>query len=143
MDHIAYCDGKAHELERLLQGEKSMLIRGAAGRKLPYGRVDVGDRVYLLNNDGRGEIRAQGVVSRVYHSPRLTPEESAMLIEENQRELGLTEEQRKRWTGKRFLCLVDLKDVHEVEPFTYVREKSMDDWIVITGTVHLIHGNAK
>lgn len=38
MDHLAYCEAKAKELVRLVYGGKSMLIRGAAGRKLPYGR---------------------------------------------------------------------------------------------------------
>ena len=39
MDHVVYVDTKAKELEKLLEGTKRMLIRGAAGRKMPYGRV--------------------------------------------------------------------------------------------------------
>jgi hypothetical protein len=35
MDHIVYCDKKAKELARLLSGEQTMVIRGAAGRKRP------------------------------------------------------------------------------------------------------------
>ena len=43
MDHIVYLDTKAQELEKLLAGEKSMIVRGATGRKLPHGRVHPGD----------------------------------------------------------------------------------------------------
>ena len=39
MDHVVYLDAKANELDRLLDGSKAMIIRGATGRKLPYGRV--------------------------------------------------------------------------------------------------------
>ena len=50
MDHVVYVDAKANEMERLLSGEKSMIIRGAAGRKMPHGRVESGDTLYLINN---------------------------------------------------------------------------------------------
>lgn len=58
MEHIAYCDAKAKELQNLLNGSKTMLIRGASGRKLPHGRVAEGEIVYLLENDSSGIIRA-------------------------------------------------------------------------------------
>jgi len=131
MEHLAYCDAKAKELRNLLSGKKTMLIRGAAGRKLPYGRVEKNEKVYLIENNGDGLIKAVGVVSKVYNSDKLTREESAELIEENQKKLQLTPSQKKRWSGKRYLCLIELKNIVEVEPFTYKREKNMDDWIIV------------
>ena len=131
MEHLAYCDAKAKELIKLLSGEKTMLIRGAAGRKLPYGRIQKGERVYLIENNGDGLIKAMGTVSKVYNSEKLTREESRELIEENQNKLQLTPSQTKRWSGKRYLCLVELKNVVELEPFTYKREKNMDDRIIV------------
>ena len=131
MEHIAYCESKANELDNLVNGNKSMLIRGAAGRKLPHGRVEIGDTVYLINNDSSGTILAKGTVSFVYHSEKLTSEESERIIDENMYRLMLTPDQRKRWIGKRFLCLVEIVNVVPVEPFSYVREKNMDDWIIV------------
>ena len=131
MDHIVYCDKKSKELSRLLSGEQSMVIRGAAGRKLPHGRVAIDDTIYLIENDGNGIIRAKGIVFSVFHSDRLSLEESEKIIEENMGQLKLTEAQKKRWIGKRYLCLIGLKDIHEIEPFSYVREKNMDDWIIV------------
>jgi len=43
MDHIVYLDAKAKELENLKAGVKTMIARGAMGRKLPHGRVHAGD----------------------------------------------------------------------------------------------------
>ena len=34
MNHIVYLDAKSNELGNLLDGKKSMIIRGAAGRKV-------------------------------------------------------------------------------------------------------------
>lgn len=131
MEHIAYCESKANELDNLVNGNKSMLIRGAAGRKLPHGRVEIGDTVYLINNNSSGTILAKGTVSFAYHSEKLTSEESERIIDENMYRLKLTPDQRKRWIGKRFLCLVEIANVVPVEPFSYVREKNMDDWIIV------------
>jgi hypothetical protein len=47
MDHVVYVDAKAKELEELIAGTKTMIIRGATGRKLPYGRVNMGDILYF------------------------------------------------------------------------------------------------
>jgi hypothetical protein len=38
MDHVVYVDAAAKEMEKLLDGSKCMILRGAAGRKLPYGK---------------------------------------------------------------------------------------------------------
>ena len=47
MDHIVYVDAKSKELGSILDGFKTMIIRGAAGRKLPHGRVSEGDVLYF------------------------------------------------------------------------------------------------
>ena len=39
MDHVVYLDASAREMEGILGGEKTMIIRGATGRKMPYGRL--------------------------------------------------------------------------------------------------------
>lgn len=38
-----YTDARADEIGMLLTGRKKMIIRGAAGRKMPFGRVNRGD----------------------------------------------------------------------------------------------------
>jgi hypothetical protein len=51
MDHVVYVDAKAGEMEKLVNDEKKIIIRGSAGRKMPYGRVNPGDMLYLINNN--------------------------------------------------------------------------------------------
>lgn len=131
MDHLAYCESKAKELTRIVDGEKSMLIRGAAGRKLPYGRVTQGDPIYLIENDGKGLIVAKGEVARVINSDKLSEEESIQLIFDHMEKLQLTDDQFKRWSEKKYLCLIEVKNVTNIPPFSYERAGNMDDWIIV------------
>lgn len=131
MEHIAYCDKKAKELEKLFNGSKSMLIRGAAGRKIPYGRVNEGEKIYLVENDGSCEIKASALVKNVFNSEKMTKEESEKLIQQNMDKLDLTSSQLKRWNGKRYLCLIEISDIKEIEPFKYTRTSNMDDWLIV------------
>ena len=71
MDHVVYLDAKANEFEKLINGEKTMIIRGATGRKLPYGRVDKGDALYFINNNAEGEVKAKAIVDSVFNSEKM------------------------------------------------------------------------
>ena len=133
MDHIVYVDAKAKELESLINGKKTMIIRGAAGRKLPYGRVNIGDSLYFIRNNAEGLVQARANVINVYNSEKLTPEESSSLLEKYQDKLQLSEKQRERWNGKRYLVLVSVEDIQQVEPFKIDRSQygNMDDWLLV------------
>ncbi|MGM0640274.1 MAG: hypothetical protein ACQESN_02475 [Thermotogota bacterium] len=131
MEHIAYCDKKAKELDKIFDGSKTMLIRGAAGRKIPYGRVNKGEKIYLVENDGSCEIKASAVVKNVFNSEKMTKEESENLIQKNMDKLNLTTAQLKRWNGKRYLCLIEISDLKEIEPFKFTRTSNMDDWLIL------------
>lgn len=133
MDHVVYLDKKADELSSLLSGDKKMIIRGATGRKLPYGRVNPGDILYLIVNDGSGLIRARGEVSSVINSEKMTSEQSAALVEEHQELLQLSESQFKRWAGKRYLVLIGVVKVESLDPSLIDKSEygNMDDWLPV------------
>ncbi len=133
MDHVVYLDATAQELKNLLSGEKTMIIRGATGRKMPYGRVSAGDTLYFLNNDAEGLIRAQARVKSVLNSEALNGEQSIALIDKNQAGLQLTEKQLKRWGGKRYLVLIEVEQVKELEAFSVDKSAygNMDDWLPV------------
>ena len=141
MDHVVYLDKKADELKKLLSGEKSMLIRGATGRKIPYGRVNTGDILYLLENDGSGLIRAKADVSGVINSEKMDKVQSIALVNKYQDRLQLTKAQTERWAGKRYLVLIELTNLELLEPFPIDKSEygNMDDWLPVNNikTVHL------
>jgi hypothetical protein len=133
MDHVVYLDAKAKELENLVKGNKSMIIRGATGRKLPHGRVNEGDILYFINNNGEGIVKARGVVSSVFNSDKLSFEESFETIIRNQDKLQLPDKQFEKWAGKRYLVLIGIDDIQEVEPFRIDKRNftNMDDWLPV------------
>jgi len=134
MDHVVYLDAKSNELENLLSVKKSMIIRGAAGRKVPYGKVNVGDILYFINNNAEGEIKAKGVVSSVFNSEKMTKDESIALVKKYQDKLKLTDKQFQKWAGKRYIVLIEIKNIEKIQHFPFNRDifkNMMDDWLPI------------
>ena len=140
MDHIVYLDWRYRELENLVNGSKSMIIRGAAGRKLPYGRVNEGDVLYFINNNGEGEIKARGVVSSVLNSEKLSVEESFETIIRHQDRLQLPDKQFEQVAGKRYLVLIGLAEIEPVKPMRIDKSAwvNTDDWIAVENIVNAI-----
>lgn len=133
MDHVVYVDAKAKELESILDGSKSMIIRGAAGRKLPYGRVNSGDVLYFIRNNGEGLIKAKANVKEVFNSEKMDKETSIKFVDDNMDKLQLGKNQYKKWAGKRYLVLIKIKNAEMVDEFEIDRNQygNMDDWLPV------------
>ena len=134
MNHVVYLDAKANEFDNLLSGKKSMIIRGAAGRKIPYGQVREGDRLYFIKNNAEGMIIARAQVSHVVNSEKMDKNTSIELVKNNQNKFQLTENQFKRWVGKRYIVLIEIKNIEEITPFQFNRDdfkNRMDDWLPV------------
>ncbi len=133
MDNVVYLDFKAKEWENLKSGRKTMIVRGAMGRKLPYGRVNEDDVLYFIENKGDGLIKGKAVVDQVFNSDKLTKEQSIDIIGKNKDKLLLDKRLEKRFSGKRYLVLVAIKDFEEIEPFKIDRSDygNMDDWLPV------------
>lgn len=133
MDNVVYLDYKAKELENIKSGKKTMIIRGAMGRKLPYGRVNKGDILYFIENNGDGLVKGQATVESVFNSDILTKERSIEIVAQNQDKLHLDKGLEKRFAGKRYIVLISIKDFKEIEPFKIDRSEygNMDDWLPV------------
>jgi hypothetical protein len=117
MDHIVVLDSASHELEDLLNGTKSMILRGADEIKIPYGKITRDDTLYFVNSDNRYVVEAKAIVSSAYSSCRLSVEESFELIIRNQNKLVLPDPLFYRWAGKKFITLVEVRNIQSVKPF--------------------------
>lgn len=144
MEHLVYVDHKADELNKLLSLSKTKIIRGAAGRKLPYGRVFENEKLYFVENDGHQIIKAQATVKSVFNSDVLSFDESKAIILSEQAHLNLSDAQLKRWMGKKRLCIVEVMDVKRLdEPLTYHRQSNMDDWITVESIGEILTNSDK
>jgi len=133
MDHVVYLDYKAKELKNLVSGAKTMIIRGAMGRKFPYGKLQKDEVLYFIENKGDGMVKAKAIVADVYNSEQLSKEESIQLVEKYLDKLLLDSGMLKRFSGKRYIVLITLKDFKELEAFKIDRSAygNMDDWLPV------------
>lgn len=144
MMHLAYCDNAGKkgekELDKILAGTKTMIIRGAAGRKIPHSRVFQGEEIYFMEK-GSGTITAKAEVKHVNNYVKLSEEEIIDVLEENQPKLNLTDKQKTRW-HKKCLCLVEFQNVEEIDPLDFDRQGNMDDWLIIEKIEDIVVGTS-
>lgn len=144
MVHLVYCDnaGKKGEkvLDKILAGTKTMIVRGAAGRKIPHSRVFAGESLYFMEK-GSARITAAAVVKDVQNFVKLTDEEITKILADNQSKCNLSEKQKARW-HKKCLCLVEFENVREITPLAFEHQGNMDDWLILEKIDDVVAGTS-
>lgn len=142
--HLVYCDnvGKKGEkvIDKILEGTKTMIVRGAAGRKIPHSRVFTGETLYFMEK-GSAQITVQATVINVENYVKLTEEETINVLETNQHKLNLSDKQKNRWL-KKCLCLVEFQDVTLIETLEFDHQGNMDDWLIIEKIEDVLVGSS-
>ena len=132
MDHIVYVHRSSQEMDGLLHGGRSTIVRGSSGKRAPYGQVRAGDRLFFATGSGRTVVKAAAAVGSVYDSPRLSGVEPECLIAEHGDRLCLTAAELDRWSQKKFLTLIGVTGFRPIVPFTIAaRGRDEDDWLVL------------
>lgn len=144
MVHLVYCDhtGKKGErvLDKIMSGTKSMIVRGAAGRKIPHSRVFEGEQLYFMER-GSALITATATVKSVQNYVKLTEQEINNVLEHNQMKLNLTDKQKNRW-HKKCLCLIEFENVQAIDPLPFEHQNNMDDWLIIDKIEDVVAGTS-
>lgn len=144
MVHLVYCDntGKKGEkvLDKILSGEKTMIVRGAAGRKIPHSRVFEKEELYFMEK-GSAQISAKAKVIHVDNYSKLAENEITEILEKNQAKLSLTEKQKLRW-HKKCLCLVEFDQVEQIKPLAFAHQGNMDDWLILEKIEDVVEGTS-
>ena len=144
MVHLVYCDnaGKRGEkvLDKILAGTKTMIVRGAAGRKIPHSRVFEGERLYFMEK-GSAEVTATAIVKEVLNFVKLSDDEITKTLADHQGKLNLSDKQKVRW-HKKCLCLVEFEDVEEISPLAFEHQGNMDDWLILEKIEDVIVGTS-
>ncbi|HHD2752410.1 TPA: hypothetical protein ACOTG0_001189 [Clostridium perfringens] len=140
MVHVVYCDDKEKVLEKIIEGTKTMVIRGAAGRKIPHSRVFKGEDLYFMKK-GSKKISAKASVVNIENYVKLSQYDSLNVIMENQDKLNLSEKQIKRW-NKKCLCLVEFNNLEEIEPLDFEHQSNMDDWLIVEKIEDVLVGSS-
>ncbi len=140
MVHLVYCDDKSKELSKILDGSKTMVIRGASGRKMPHSRVFAGEELYFMEK-GSKKITAKAMVKDVQNFVKLADEEITQTINDNNNKLQLTDQQKERW-HKKCLCLVEFDNIEAIEPLDFDHQGNIDDWLIIDKIEDVVVGTS-
>ncbi|MDU1411826.1 MAG: hypothetical protein E6929_03345 [Clostridium sp.] len=140
MVHLVYCDNKEKVLEKILDGSKTMIIRAAAGRKIPHSRVFDGEKLYFMKK-GTGKISATATVKSVQNFVKLSEDEIEKVLNDNQEFLSLSQKQQQRWHRK-CICLVEFENVREIPPLDFDHQNNMDDWLILEKIEDVVVGSS-
>lgn len=140
MVHLVYCDDKERVLEKILDGTKTMIIRSAAGRKIPHSRVFSGEQLYFMKK-GSARITATAKVTAVQNYVKLSEEEIQQILAQNQAKLNLSPKQQARW-HKKAICLVEFEEVQRLDPMVFEHQSNMDDWLILDKIDDVVAGTS-
>lgn len=144
MVHLVYCDNAGAKgekvLDKIMSGTKTMVVRGAAGRKIPHSRVFSGETLYFMEK-GTKQISARAVVKDVKNFVKLSDEEISRILDEFQPMLNLSEKQKTRW-HKKCLCLVAFEDVQAIPVMEFDHQGNMDDWLILDKIEDVVVGTS-
>lgn len=83
MVHLVYCDNSGkkgeHVLDKIIAGTKTMIVRGAAGRKIPHSRVFENETIYFMEK-GTALISAMATVKNVQNYVKLSDEKITRIL---------------------------------------------------------------
>ena len=117
MDHVVCLDAKSMELEKLLVGEKTILVRPSEAGTSSTIPVSAGDTLYFLRK-AKARVLAKATVRAAPIFQRLTPEQAHTLVTTYQQKIQFSKEQLNRWSMLGNLALIEVESVYPVEPFS-------------------------
>jgi hypothetical protein len=131
MNHLVFLDKGAGELEKILSGVKSMVIKEFDPAQSNGHPVRPGDSLYFLRNKDERDLRVKATAVRVLPLLNSSDEDLSNTLKEMQPRLQLTEEQFNAWSTKKQVLLVEFDSAHKIDVIHVDPNKVMNrsDWI--------------
>ncbi len=111
-----------------MSGEKTVLARGSAGRKRPYGLVSGGDTLFFASNGYRQKAKAMAEVKRA-----LSMEMDKKLALDIRSRYGKILSPDGTLLKRRYVTLVELEKARPIVPFSISGEVygGPGEWVVL------------
>ena len=131
MNHLVFLDAQAGELEKILSGMKTMLIKEFDPAQIPAHPVCPGDSLYFLRDKEDNALRVRATVIRAQVFPHHTDDDLSRILKEMQPRLQLTENQFNYWSAKGQVLLVTFGSAQKISMIQIASEKIADPsaWI--------------
>jgi hypothetical protein len=131
MNHLVFLDAQAGELEKILSGMKSMVVKDFNSAQSAAHPVSPGDNLYFLRDKDEYAVRVKAAVTRVLFFTNNLDEELSHTLKEMQPRLQLTEDQYNHWSAQQQILLVEFASAHKIGVIHVALNKIADrsDWI--------------
>ena len=131
MNYLVFLDTRTSELEKILSGVKSMVLKESDPTQSPTQPVRPGDSLYFLRNNDECDLQVKATVVRVLFCTKKLNEDLSHHLKEMQPKLQLTEEQYNYWSAKKQVLLVEFEAAQKVGVIHLAlgELKDRSDWI--------------
>ncbi len=131
MNHLVFLETYTGELEKILSGFKSMVVKEIDTTQPIKHLVRPGDNLYFLRDRDEFALRVKATVARVIPFINGLDDDLPRTLKELQPRLQLTENQYNYWSIKKQVLLVEFTDAQKIDVLHLIPEKVMDrsDWI--------------
>ena len=131
MNYLVFLDPYAGELEKILSGVKSVILREFNPARPSTQSVRPGDSLYFLRNNGDYTLRVRASVVRVLPVVNALDEDLSRLLKEMQPRLQLIEEQYNYWSAKTQVLLIEFEFAQKIDGIQLAADKIEDrsGWI--------------
>ena len=130
MIHIVICDNKTKELDKIINKERTVLLRGSNSRRIPNSRIFVNDELYFVN---KGEHKSfyHATVTNADSYRSLTEIEIDRIFDKLNNKLNLTESEEKKWK-KKCLCVIEFDNFNKIDGLDIPIYTPLEDWIMVS-----------
>ena len=120
-------------LEAILAGRKRIESRFTRTKRIPFGQVSPGDKLFFKVSSG--PVCAAATIAAVKNFKNLTPKQVLELRQQYNHYIGGSEEYWQSKANCRFGFLVWLEDIEPIEPVR-IGKKDWRAWVVLTEKEH-------
>lgn len=129
MIHIVICDNKYKELDKIINKERTVLLRGNSSRRIPHSRIFVNDELYFLEK-GSNVCKYHAVVKNADSYSKLANMEIEEIFSKYESRLSLCNEEIDKWK-KKCLCIIEFDNLESIDGLNIPHYTPLEDWIMI------------
>jgi hypothetical protein len=133
MNYLVYLNAQASELEKILSGVKTMVLREIGDTQSTAQEILPGDSLFFLRNKDDSTLRGKATVARVICKNHCE-EGLSQFLKEMQPRLQLTENQYKCWSEKEAILIIEFEAAQKIPVRHVAPDKIVDrsNWIAFT-----------
>ncbi len=131
MNHLVFLNAQAGELEKILSGVKTMIVKDVDPGQTSGHPVNPGDSLYFLRDKDDCTVRVKATVVRVLYLTNRLDSDLSHTLKAMQPRLHLTENQYNHWLTIQQVMLVEFESAQKIGAIHIApnRIANTSDWV--------------